>query len=639
MPKPTDAELESFMEFLMQSPKGRMTRKDDSVHGRCPTEHEDRNPSFSFKKSIDAWACSCGGGKGSELRTRLNWTWRGAPASSPAPRLAPAAAPATIEWAVKNLKGEIVCTHIRRNLPDGTKRYSWSVPGKDGEGLHGMRAADLPLYGTEKLSNGDPKVPVVLCEGEKSADALQELAGDLVVTLATVTGASGTPSPATLEVLKGRAEIHLWPDHDDIGRMHMERIAQSLKGMGVPSRTIAWKNAHNVGDDAADFVSRGASVKDLNRLLGKLDWREILNAQPVPATDLASLVGKPVPYIIKPIAVRGALTQVQGIPKGGKSAFTVFVSLCAAAGEWPQQEIMGPVNPGQLKVLYLAWEDPDLMMAQRLSLYGQGLGFTKSFLPPNLTFLFAPEIFVERGDHAEALRQAITEIKPDIVVFDTLSHVHLCDENAASEMKIPMRALDRIARETQTSVIYLHHTRKGADGHATEKGRGSQSIAAAWHVLVDWGLREEGSNVNPVKILSKYEHKTQNWDVRYVPVYSGEPVPHGQEPEVIQVKWEIERHGGGAAAAAKPQKVSRADVKRTRIIGTVRELCLASLDGCTTAKDVASACGLGLDSRSIKRHLTDLCTDGALEFQEGLPTKGGRSPDTYRPGKGNLSDL
>lgn len=412
-------------------------------------------------------------------------------------------------------------------------------------------------------------------------------------------------------------------------------VAQMADGAAFGQAKRAEKEPFEVLRDIQDAVDATKTLLQNGHPAPQRNWRDILHADPVKASELVGLIGMPVPYIIKPIAVRGSLTQIQGIPKSGKSAFAVFVSMCAASDTWPQPELLGPVTPGALKVLYLAWEDPKLMMAQRLSLYGQGLGFTKTFLPDNLTFVFAPDLFVERVDHAEALRAAIAELRPDIVVVDTLSHVHQCDENAASEMKIPMRALDQIARETEISIIYLHHTRKGADGNATEKGRGSQSIAAAWHVLVDWGLRQPGSNVNPVQIQSKYEHEWQHWNVRYCPVRSGEP---GHESEVIQVKWEIEKEG--AAATAKPEKISKADVKRTRIIEALKELCLAALDGWTTASDVSAASNLGLDTKSIKRHLADLCAEGLVEFKEGTATKAGRTPNTYKLKLGgNLSDL
>ena len=628
------------MEHLLHSPKGKMGRVGDSVRGRCPTsEHEDANPSFSFKKDMDAWACSCGGGKGSELRARLNWTWSGArehdavPRLSPLPKSAkpePAEPEPEREWAIKNTAGEIVCYHIRRPREGGGKSYSWRVPGQAGEGLHGLKGADLPLYGSEKLSGAPEGTQAIVVEGEKAADALQAFVGDLpLIVLGTVTGASSKPSPAVLEVLKGR-KVHLWPDHDDIGRLHMERIGEMLEELGIPHRKILWKGAKHEGDDAADFIARGGTLQKLNILLGNADWRATFKVQPVVATELAPLIDAPIPYIVKPIIVKGSLTQIQGAPKGGKSAFSLYLSLCAATDTWPNPQYLHALA-GPCKVLYIAWEDPKIMMAKRLSLYAAGLGFERTFLPERLTFLFAPDLFIEQGDHVEALKAAIKELQPDIIFIDTLSHAHLCDENAASEMKIPMKNLDRVARETETGIVYLHHTAKGSgEKHTQDKGRGSGAIAAAWHVLIDWGMRDKGSNVNPVEVQSKYEHEWSNLAISYSPVKD-------DVGQVTAIQWSID---GAQPSSAQDdsQNKSRGERRRARILETLRKLAPQRPPmGWCSAQDIAEFANLGIDDKTIRRTLETMCEDRVVEFKPGERMENGKqSPNLYRAADGNL---
>lgn len=328
------------------------------------------------------------------------------------------------------------------------------------------------------------------------------------------------------------------------------------------------------------------------------DWRRILKANPIDATTLLPLIGQPIPYIVKPILVRGSLTQIQGVPKGGKSAFSVYLSLCATTGIWPMPQYLASATADPLKVVYITWEDPEIMMAQRLSLYAVGLGLEKTFLPKELKFLFGPDIFVERGDHMLAMQAMIQELKPDIVVIDTLSHIHLCEENASSEMKIPMKNLARIAKEENIALMYLHHTSKGSGDKLTQdKGRGSGAIAAAWHVLIDWGVRERGSNVNPVEVQSKYEHKFKSWAINY----------DAQEDEygnVCSVKWDIDTQ-------EVDEKPKSADKKRERFIWTFKKLHEAS--DWVTAIQVVNTCNLGLDLRTIQRHLREFCNDGILE--------------------------
>ena len=101
-------------------------------------------------------------------------------------------------------------------------------------GLDGMDAKSLPLYGTEELRptyDAHKSVTVVIVEGEKAKEA-----GDTFnlpfILLATVNGANSTPNAMALAPLKGNNVI-LWPDADDVGRLHMLNIAKALYTMGV----------------------------------------------------------------------------------------------------------------------------------------------------------------------------------------------------------------------------------------------------------------------------------------------------------------------------------------------------------------------------------------------------------------------
>jgi DNA primase len=65
---------------------------------------------------------------------------------------------------------------------------------------------------------------VIVVEGEKAADALLSIG---VQAVGTVTGASGTPGAIPLAELTGR-RVPVWPDNDDVGHEHMQRVAAGL---------------------------------------------------------------------------------------------------------------------------------------------------------------------------------------------------------------------------------------------------------------------------------------------------------------------------------------------------------------------------------------------------------------------------
>jgi hypothetical protein len=367
-----------------------------------------------------------------------------------------------------------------------------------------------------------------------------------------------------------------------------------------------------------------AAIRSLEPIQSKQTWQKKLRATVVNARSLEPLVDLPIDYIVNPLIVRGALTQVQGSPKGGKSAFSLYLSLCMTANQWPSpQYINSPLE--KIRVLYIAWEDPEIMMAKRLALYAAGLGLQPKEFPENLLFMFAPDIFVDKEDHTQALMEAIAELKVDVVVIDTLSQVHLCDENEASEMKIPMANLRRIAKDTNIGIVYIHHTVKsGKDRSAQERGRGSGAIAAAWHICVDWGQRDKGSNINPVEVQSKYESEFKEWAVDYQKIKD-------DDKRLIGIKWVVDGLSEDTETN-QTQKKGTTDIKLERILQTLGIMPTEGSEGWYTAREIADTSGLGLESKSIKRHLTELCTEGLILFKEGNgnPKKGPLAPNMYR---------
>jgi len=254
----------------------------------CPA-HADRNPSLSVSEGEDGKVllyCQAhcdtadvlramgldwrdlnpsGGAKehGSPRRARADGALPRPPAGQHAPgtearELSPVIRRTPLR--ILDSQGRHVATHVRLDHADGTKRFSWERP--DGTaGLGGIKSADLPLYGSEHLA-ACPRERVVVTEGEKAADALGVLG---VLTVATVTGAASTPSAAVLESLQGR-EVILWPDADEAGRAHMDRVARVLVDLGIAVRLVDWAEAPDKGD-AADCVHGGATSTDLDALL------------------------------------------------------------------------------------------------------------------------------------------------------------------------------------------------------------------------------------------------------------------------------------------------------------------------------------------------------------------------------------
>lgn len=135
---------------------------------------------------------------------------------------------ATTVFAIRDVAGRLVAEHVRIERPGGEKTFAWRRDGRSG--LRGLRVTELPLYGADQVAAFDRSQSVVLCEGEKATDRLVSIGAQAV---GSVTGAGSVPGPGPLGVLQGW-DVVLWPDHNDDGARHMERIAAQGGAPGTP---------------------------------------------------------------------------------------------------------------------------------------------------------------------------------------------------------------------------------------------------------------------------------------------------------------------------------------------------------------------------------------------------------------------
>jgi hypothetical protein len=229
-----------------------------------------------------------------------------------------AAKPSAI-WPIKNAEGQTQALHVRFNHPEG-KECRWRLPGTSGWGLNGRKVSTLPLYGSENVGKWSKDTSVVVVvEGEKTADALLE-AG--FCALGTVTGADGTPEAEALRVLEG-FEVVLWPDNDDEGRAHMERVAKALRAFAAEVRVFEWHAAPQKGDAADHPAVRSRNPKAVDRLLQDLmeapRWVSQVSPSPnkgvTPVTPLRfAEMAPPGPreYVVEGLIPKGHATTLFG---------------------------------------------------------------------------------------------------------------------------------------------------------------------------------------------------------------------------------------------------------------------------------------------------------------------------------------
>lgn len=198
--------------------------------------------------------------------------------------------------------------------------------------------------------------------------------------------------------------------------------------------------------------------------LPRLDIRKSFTEQP-PALDF-----------VLPGMIAGTVGALVAQGGAGKSWIALEIGIAVAGG--PDLLEMGIPSHGQ--VLYLPAEDPTLAINHRLYAAREAVAGSIDRLAETLEIvpLMGRAVDLMVPAWSDAI-QRMAEGKR-LVIIDTLRRFHSGDENSAGEMARLLGILEHICAQTGTSILFLHHTAKGAAlngaGDAQQASRGSSVL-------------------------------------------------------------------------------------------------------------------------------------------------------------------
>jgi putative DNA primase/helicase len=186
------------------------------------------------------------------------------PDQPPADAAAPALGRATAQWCYRNAAGEQLFWVQRVPQPerDGKPQKlfvqrtwldgGWHYPSKR-DPFKSDWPAPRPLYRLPDLA-ASPEAPVLIAEGEKSADAAVELfPGHVCLAWC---GGTGGVNTVDWQPLAGR-HVTLWPDADEAGYLVMAKVAAKLLSIGCTVQIVRPPDTLPKGWDLADALAEG----------------------------------------------------------------------------------------------------------------------------------------------------------------------------------------------------------------------------------------------------------------------------------------------------------------------------------------------------------------------------------------------
>src|SRR5215207_1401923 len=370
--------------------------------------------------------------------------------------------------------GEVHAVHIRKELEGGEKTFEWRQPNGR-VGLGGKKMDSLPLYGSERL----PKIRangkrLVLCEGEKAADALRSVG---IPALGTVCGASSTPSVETLRSLEGLSVV-LWPDADPQGRDHMDRIGKLLTKPCIQARRFDWKEAPKKGD-AADHpfvISRSReNVRELASLLKSASpYAPIYNPRTDGSAGLSATRPKFEAYLRHAVAgggVTGIRTMIGELDRkmgGLRKGESIVVGADTRVGKSIfVGQIAVNVAQENHKVLLQSTEMSRVGYSKRFAFARAGIPFAQDgsfkLTESHAKLLLAAHEEIEQmpltiddwnGD-IDRIKANIEKDQPDLVIIDHLHRMKPKADSGSKYMDIGKASRDITALKTEYDLPIL----------------------------------------------------------------------------------------------------------------------------------------------------------------------------------------
>lgn len=465
--------VENFYKSIIPSLK--TNGKPDAL-GLCPF-HEDQHPSLSVNVQTGLYRCFSCDAKGDVFTfyQRL----KGVDFPTALKEMGEA-----VRIVESDIKPKVVATfkytdeagsilYIKERLEPGRKGRSKEFVFKHPDGESGSaygRGGEPVLYRLPDLVKAKY---CFITEGEAKADLLHSWG---LIATCLDSGAKSPWKDAYIKAFEGKEKVVIIPDNDKPGREYATGIANALYGKAKELKVVELPELQEK-QDIIDWAKIPGN--DRARLI------ELAKATPpwspqkesgtsmtcMLLTKLNDLFQEPeeqTEWLVDGLLPTGGFSIVVAKPKVGKSTIARGLALNIASG----QSFLGKeVLRGA--VVYLALEEK----RSEIKRHFQDMGATGN-----------EEIHIYVGgapvDAITQIERVVQEIKPALVIIDPLFRfTKVKDGNDYHQVTNALEPLLRLARDTGTHVLCVHHSRKG-ESTAEDSFLGSQAIFGSVDTLM-----------------------------------------------------------------------------------------------------------------------------------------------------------
>jgi KaiC/GvpD/RAD55 family RecA-like ATPase len=294
---------------------------------------------------------------------------------------------------------------------------------------------------------------LIITGGEKDVMSLAAKGFNAI----TLNSETATLDKRVVDELKLRFnQIIVLYDNDETGLKQSSTLAvtHDLKRLVLP--TIPEN-----GKDISDFFANGETLDNLNSLLLmalQVPAPVILNPDKVVfnAVELMAMGNIEPKYLMQPIFPQKGTAVLAGKPDTGKSQFARQLCIQVALGEKTFLDF--ELNPVHNRSIYVATEDNQ--EATTFLMSKQFKGLEKEAIE-NLRFIFADTM--DQEEIIKSLNEQLQLCPADLVVVDSFGDIFKGgDSNNNMAMRNTVKLFDKIAKEHNCLILFVHHINKAA---------------------------------------------------------------------------------------------------------------------------------------------------------------------------------
>jgi hypothetical protein len=369
-------------------------------------------------------------------------------------------------WKYFDTSGNVLASVVRFE-PDGTpdsKTYRpFCFKTVEGHQRWVMGAPALrPLFRLPEIVLAST---VVLVEGEKCAEELAKIG---IEATTAMQGAESPVEKTDWSPLNGKTII-VWSDNDAPGIAYGKRVTERLLAIGCTVRLVTIPADVPEKWDAADCIAEGRDPRPLLEAATPVDAGPVPRIRLLDIDDFESL--RPPTWRIKGILPEQGLTILWGRSGDLKSFVGVDIGLCVATGApWHGHEVTKGL------VIYIAAEGSTGLAKRAL-----GWWRTRGKDYPKPDFKLIPHSLALTGDDLQPLLDAVTPLKPALIIVDTLARTFgTGDENKQADMSAYVTAADKLREATGANILVIHHS----GVHEDKRERGSNVLRGAADTVI-----------------------------------------------------------------------------------------------------------------------------------------------------------